>query len=232
MRIAGFIKTSFVDYPGKIAAVVFTGGCNLNCIYCHNRHIIDNTSETQAYSWEHVLSHIKKRRGLIDGVVISGGEPTIQKGLIPFMEKIKSLGYLIKLDTNGTNPHVLEEIVQKGLADYISMDLKSPFDKYDMICGCKVECRKISKSMELLKGCGVDHEYRTTLFGLLDADDVLNMAGMAGEDKKSAYIVQKCRETEGFSHKLCIGEEQWKLSYLPKLEGKISGRIAARGFSK
>ena len=131
MLIAGFQKTSFVDYPGKIAAVVFTPYCTMRCTYCHNRHILGK--EAQLLDEQAVLEYLEKRRDMLDAVVISGGEPTLQKNLPQFISLVKSMGFMIKLDTNGSNPKLLSQLIAEGMLDYIAMDIKAPFEKYSII---------------------------------------------------------------------------------------------------
>lgn len=126
MIIAGLDKNSFVDYPGKIAATVFTPYCNLNCYYCHNRILLLSDAGKSQFTVNEVVAFLEKRKGFLDGVVITGGEPTLQEGLKEFIQIVKALGYAVKLDTNGTNPEILKELLNKGLLDYVAMDIKSP----------------------------------------------------------------------------------------------------------
>ena len=130
MNIRGLYKTSLVDYPGKVASTIFLGGCNLRCGYCHNPDLALNSSVLTKIDEEEVLTFLKKRKGLIDGITVSGGEPTIEKGLIPFLEKVKSLKLLVKIDTNGFLPHIISECIEKQLVDYVAVDIKtSPLKK-------------------------------------------------------------------------------------------------------
>ncbi|GAE90385.1 anaerobic ribonucleoside-triphosphate reductase activating protein [Acetivibrio straminisolvens] len=194
MRIAGIHKNSFVDFPGKLAVIVFTPGCNMNCFYCHNRTLISGSSE-KFIDADEVSKLLIKRKGFIDGVVISGGEPTLQKGLEGFMEKIKSLGYAVKLDTNGTNPHAIENLIQKGLLDYIAMDVKAPFGKYNEVCCTKVDIESIKKSIEIIKSSKIDYEFRTTVAPGLEMNDIFEIAkGIAGA---RLYVLQKYRDMDG-----------------------------------
>lgn len=178
MEIAGFIVNSFVDYPGNIAAVVFTPGCNMNCWYCHNRVLISETKGS--YDQDKVLEKIAERKTLLDGVVISGGEPTLQKDLLAFAEKVKALGLKVKIDTNGTNPAVIKKIVEEGLVDYIAMDIKAPFKKYNKVT-ITPNIEDIKKTAKYIMSCGVAYEFRTTFAPNLTTDD----------------IVEICRELKG-----------------------------------
>ena len=125
MNIKGLYKTSLVDYPGKVSSVIFTGGCNLRCGYCHNPDLACNSDELEKIEDEEVFSFLEKRKGLIDGITVSGGEPTLDKGLLEFLRRIKSMGLLVKLDTNGFSPSVVEQCLMEKLTDYIAVDLKT-----------------------------------------------------------------------------------------------------------
>lgn len=172
MEIAGFIVNSFVDYPGNIASVVFTPGCNMNCWYCHNRDIISETKG--GYDEDKILKEIDTRKKFLDGVVITGGEPTLQKDLLAFAEKVKKLGLKVKLDTNGTNCAVIKKMVQEGLVDYIAMDIKAPFDKYNKVTIVK-DIEEIKKSVKYIMECGINYEFRTTFAPNLTVDDIVEI---------------------------------------------------------
>lgn len=161
MQINGLQKSSLIDYPSKIAAVVFTQGCNFRCGYCHNPYLVqaDNLEENEKAT----LEFLKSRVGKLDGVVISGGEPTLQKDLPSFIKKVKKLGFSVKLDTNGTNPDMGEKLLKQNLIDYIAMDIKAPIEKYGLVTTTKVKEDKILKSIELVKSLGVNGEFRTTV---------------------------------------------------------------------
>ncbi len=175
MIFGGFEKCTLIDYPGKTACMVYTIGCNFRCPYCHNPELVDETV-TATVSEEEVLAFLDTRHGLLDGVVITGGEPTIHEDLIPFMEKVKAKGFLVKLDSNGTAPHVLKEVVKKKLVDYIAMDIKSPLTKYSQTVTRPVDIDAIKESVEFLKTSGVPYEFRTTIVkSLLSEDDILTI---------------------------------------------------------
>ena len=133
MDIAGLVKCSTVDYPGMLSCAVFVQGCNFNCFFCHNRGLIEG--QVQLIPEREIFSFLKSRQGLLDGVVISGGEPTLQAGLEAFISKVKAFGFKVKLDTNGSNPSVLKELIEKNLLDYVALDYKAPFNRYKEICG-------------------------------------------------------------------------------------------------
>ena len=158
--IGGLQKTSLLDFPKKIAAIVFTQGCNFRCGYCHNAELLDFSAEPKVKE-EDFFDFLTKRKGKLDGVVITGGEPTVQSGLKEFILKIKDLGFEVKLDTNGTNPKVLSELLQ--IIDYVAMDIKAPFTKYGMIAGVNVNIENIRESINLIISSNVDYEFRTTV---------------------------------------------------------------------
>lgn len=163
LLIGGLKKTSLLDYPDKISAIVFTQGCNFRCGYCHNPNLLKANQQEDIYSIDVFFDFLKKRVGKLDGVVITGGEPTLQKDLVSFIEHIKSLGFLVKLDTNGSNPQVLEELLQKKLIDYVAMDIKAPLDKYSEIVCTNIDVDKIKKSRDLLFNSSIGFEFRTTV---------------------------------------------------------------------
>ncbi len=174
MKIAGLIKTSTIDYPGLLAAVVFTPGCNFDCFYCHNRPLLEADS---SYGLDDLLEFLQKRRGLLEGVVISGGEPLLQAGLPDFLSRIRQLGYQIKLDTNGSRPGKMAELIRAGLIDYLAIDYKAPWLKYDKMSRCRAADRhKVQESFALLQESAVNWEARTTIAPLLTAADLAVMA--------------------------------------------------------
>ena len=160
MQIGGLQKQTLIDYPGHLAPIIFTNGCNFRCPYCYNKSLVEGTANLMPV--EKVFSFLKERQNLLDGVVVTGGEPTLQKDLLDFLEKIKDLGYDIKLDTNGSNPEKLAMAINQNLVDYIAMDIKGPIEKYDKIAGVKIDKDKIKKSVELIKEFS-HHEFRTTV---------------------------------------------------------------------
>jgi pyruvate formate lyase activating enzyme len=190
MKIGYVQKTSFIDYPGKISAIVFTQGCNFRCPYCHNPELVDPERFCEPLFTEDVFAYMQKRKGKLDGVVITGGEPTLQAKLIPFMQRVKSLGYRVKLDTNGSHPRVIQEALRKGIIDYIAMDIKAPFEKYSRVTGSLVNITQIRKSISLIRDSGIPYEFRTTLVRpLLDPGDVLQIGKMI--EGASLYMLQK-----------------------------------------
>jgi pyruvate formate lyase activating enzyme len=187
MKIAHLQKTSFIDYPGKISAVIFTQGCNLRCPFCHNPELVEPALFTAPLSQDEIFSFMMKRKGKLDGLVITGGEPALQKGLIEFMYEIKNMGFLIKFDTNGTFPDVLENVIKERLADYIAMDIKGPALKYPAIAGIKVDMDAILRSIRLIMDSGIDYEFRTTwAIEQLSPADIEEIAMMIKNAKRFA----------------------------------------------
>lgn len=174
--VKGFIETSFIDWPGKLASVLFTGGCNFRCPFCHNRDLVLSHSKMATIPQRHVITTLRRFRKWVNRVVVTGGEPTLQPGLHHFLELLKKDGFLVKLDTNGSNPELLKDFVGKGLIDYVAMDVKGPLARYERWCGAHVDVDKIAESIDFLLEGGVDYEFRMTLVPFLhreqDAYDV------------------------------------------------------------
>lgn len=202
MKISGIQKTSLIEYPGKIVSVLFTQGCNFRCPYCHNSELIGLESRDGEYfPLDSVYSFLEKRRGLIDGVSITGGEPTLQAGLYDFLAKIRKIGLNIKLDTNGSNPEFIKKILDDCLVDYIAMDVKGPLDRYDEITGSKVNTSHIFRSITLLKEAGIDYEFRTTFVpGIHAKSDLLEIVQLLKGSKR--YFIQNFRPSNTFDPEL------------------------------
>jgi pyruvate formate lyase activating enzyme len=199
MLIAGIEPFTLLDFPGKIACILFTLGCNFKCGYCHNAQFVkpqkDEFSKNKIISESSIFQFLDERRNLLDGVVICGGEPTIQPGIIEFLQKIKSKGFLIKLDTNGFKPEVLKQILAAQLIDYVAMDIKSSKKKYSLICGVDVDFSKIEQSRDLILNSNIDSEFRTTVIkGIHDKDEIEDIANFCKGTKK--YVIQNFRDKE------------------------------------
>ena len=174
MQIIGFMKNSFVDYPTLISSVIFTPGCTLDCWYCHNREIIHEREGI--YQEENILKFLEERKGFLDGVVISGGEPTMQADLPEFVKKVRTLGLKVKLDTSGTNYQMLEHLISNNLLDYIAMDIKAPMEHYGKITSASDKQKEsIKKSISLVKNSGIDYEFRTTFAPNLTVQDIKDL---------------------------------------------------------
>ncbi len=176
MKIGGLQKISLLDYPNQLSAIIWTIGCNLRCPYCYNKQLLNiNTSEV--IDEEEVILFLKKRKGKLEALSISGGEPLLQEDINNFIKKVKNMGYLIKIDTNGTFPNKLKELIEKNLVDYISMDVKAPKEKYNILCGKNVDIRNIQKSIDLIKNSSKKYEFKTTIIpNLLEKNDIIEIA--------------------------------------------------------
>lgn len=163
MIISGFQKMTLLDFPGKVACTIFTGGCNFRCPFCHNALLVTEDYKEE-FSEDEVISFLEKRRGLLDGVCITGGEPLLHKDIAEFIRKIKEMGYAVKLDTNGSFPDRLKALVSDGLVDYVAMDIKNCMDKYALTAGSDESILpKVEESIDFLLGGKVDYEFRTTV---------------------------------------------------------------------
>ncbi len=195
MIIGGLQRFSLIDYPGKISAIVFTRGCNFRCPYCHNPELVDPQRYAEPWQEEEYWAFLQSRTQKLDAVVVTGGEPTLQEDLEPFLEKIRKMGFLIKLDTNGSNPDVLKDLLSANLVDYIAMDIKAPLEKYSEVAKVPIDKTDIQESIELIKQSTVDHEFRTTIArNILSREDIVNIAKMLQGEK--LYILQRCVPTK------------------------------------
>ena len=174
MLIGGFQRFSLSDFPGRSAAIVFTQGCNFRCPWCHNAALIPREPRGETvFSDDLILGFLASRAGMLDGVVITGGEPTIQQDLPDFARRVKSLGYELKLDTNGSVPRMLSRLLEAGLVDYVAMDVKAPFGRYPALAGIQTPPEAVSESISLIAGSGIAHEFRTTLVdGMLSESEI------------------------------------------------------------
>jgi pyruvate formate lyase activating enzyme len=233
MNIASIRPFTLSDYPGKLAAIVFTRGCNFRCPYCHNRSLIPLVGESAAdrklIPVEGVLDFLKHRRGKQDGLVITGGEPTLQEGLLAFMERVKRLGYFLKLDTNGSLPGALKEVIREALADYIAMDIKGPLEKYREVVNRPVDTEDIMESIRLIKDSGIDHEFRTTVVkSLLTPADLMDCGRMIRGAAR--YILQKPvpLEVPGGLHPIEPGYSDSELHQIVERLTTLAGRCYLR----
>lgn len=195
MKICGLQKTTLLDFPGHVAATVFTGGCNFRCPFCHNSDLLGNDASS-AYSEEEVLAFLGKRRGILEGIAITGGEPTLQPDLKDFILKARELGFCIKLDTNGYRPDILKELCEDGLVDYVAMDIKTSRERYSIVAGIpSVDMKKIEESVSFLKGGTVPYEFRTTVVKELHTADDFEKIGLWLEGS-SQYFLQNFVDSE------------------------------------
>ncbi len=190
MIIKGLQKTTLLDFPGKVACTVFTGGCNFRCPFCHNATLVLDPAGVESINEDDFFSYINKRKGILDGVCITGGEPLMQKGIVDFIKKIKDTGLLVKLDTNGAYPEVLKELLDKNLIDYVAMDMKNSFEKYALTVGLDSFPEKIKESIGIIMSSGVQYEFRTTVVKELHtAEDIDTLSrSISGAER---YFLQK-----------------------------------------
>ena len=196
MRILGFQKLTLLDYPGKVACTIFIGGCNFRCPFCHNADLVINPNEQPEISEDKIFATLKKRQGILEGVCVTGGEPTLFPELKDFLKKIKALGYAIKLDTNGYKPEVLIELVELGLVDHVAMDIKNTLAKYTETVGLgEMDVTKIQKSIDFLKQGTVSYEFRTTVVkGLHTMADMEEIGKLISGAKQ--YFLQSYQESD------------------------------------
>jgi len=171
MKIGGLLKFSLIDYPKKVAAVIFTQGCNFRCPYCHNPELVLPERFQSVLSEEDVLAFLEKRQGQLQGVVVTGGEPTMQKDLLGFLQKIKQLDYDVKLDTNGSHPKVLKEAIHRKVVDFVAMDIKAPLEKYKVFTLGYDYSAEIQESISVIMSSSLPYEFRTTFVKSLISDE-------------------------------------------------------------
>lgn len=191
IQIGGLQKLTLIDFPGRLAATIFLCGCNLRCPWCYSRELVlpELIAGQPKIAEKELFDFLKERKGLLEGVVICGGEPTLNPDLAEFISRIKKIGYPIKLDTNGANPEALKDLIERKLVDYVALDVKLPKERYVEL---GVEAEKIEKSIQLLKKSGIDHEFRTTVVpGVHQKEDILKIARWLSPAQK--YYLQNFR---------------------------------------
>ena len=227
----GWVRTSLIDYPEHISTVLFCGGCSFRCPMCHNASLVLEPGKFVSIDPQEILAFLQKRAGMVNGVVLSGGEPTLQPGLKDWILKLRDLGLDIKLDTSGYHPDVLKDLLLEGLLDYIAMDIKAPPGKYALLSGVKdIQLARIEESIRLLRNSGLPYEFRTTFVpSLLDAGDILQIAGWL--EGAEHYILQQFRPAETLDPAL-KHLQPYTVAYLQNTANRIEGRfkkISLRG---
>ena len=209
-QIKGFVQNSLIDWPGRIAGILFLSGCNFRCPFCHAAHLVVRPNELESIPFESVHAFLTERKGWIDGVIISGGEPTISDGLEELIDAVRALDLAVKLDTNGTHPDILESLIRQGKLAAVSMDVKAPLDeRYNLLAGCEVDLAAIRQSIDLLlSGAVAEYEFRTTVPpGMLDEEDVVDIArSLEGAER---YVLQ------GFQPVDCINKDMLEVGAWP-----------------
>ncbi|MFH1575912.1 MAG: anaerobic ribonucleoside-triphosphate reductase activating protein [Candidatus Margulisiibacteriota bacterium] len=191
--IKGFIETSFIDWDGKVVSTLFLPRCNFRCPFCHNAGLVESPQNYETIPLSRIENFLQEHRDFIDGICLTGGEPClhVNAGLFEFLQRIKQLGFAIKLDTNGADPNCLKKIIDQRLVDYLAMDIKAPLDeRYEKLAGVKIDLNKIKQSIELIRACGLPYEFRTTVVPtLLDNQDVAEIAEYLSGAKK--FVLQQ-----------------------------------------
>ena len=229
MRICGLQKLSMVDYPDKLAATVFTGGCDLRCPFCHNAPLVTRVAESPVLSREEVLAFLQKRRGLLDGVVLSGGEPLLQPDAADFLAAVRDLGFAVKLDTNGCHPDALAGILEQGLVDYVAMDIKNRREKYALTVGMSdFDLTPVEKSAELLRTGSVPFEFRTTAVREFHTPDDIRAIGEWLEGSPR-YVLQKFVDSGDLVGHGCHGLEDGEMRELEAAAKPWFQRVSLRG---
>lgn len=227
MRICGLQKLAMVDYPGKLAATVFTGGCNLRCPFCHNAVLV--TGESETLDADAVLDFLKSRRGLLDGVVLSGGEPLMQSDVDAFAARVRELGFAVKLDTNGCYPERLRELIDRNLVDYVAMDIKNCLPKYPLTVGRRdFDAAAVEESVSLLREGRVDYEFRTTVVREFHTPDDLRAIGSWLEGAPR-YFLQTFVDSGGLIADGLHGFTPAEMRELAALVRPYFGSVGVRG---
>ena len=196
MKICGFNKTTLLDYPGRVACTIFLGGCNFRCPFCQNGALVVEPDTQPEYSQEEILAFLKKRKGILDGVCVSGGEPTLSDGLPDFLRELKDLGYDVKLDTNGSRPSVVKKLAADGLIDKVAMDIKACPSNYHVLTGVNVDLDAILETAGWLLNGELDYEFRTTVVRELHSEKDFQEISQWLSGAK-AYYLQAYRDSDG-----------------------------------
>jgi len=213
-----------IDYPGEICAIVFTQGCNFRCPYCHNPELVNPEMYAECLTEETIFSFLAKRKGKIDAVAITGGEPTTQHDLVDFVKRVRKTGYSIKVDTNGSHPEVIEQLISMKLLDYIAMDIKSPADKFKNLTKSDISYQKITQTIELIMKSGIPYEFRTTVLKrLLDENDIVNIAHSIRNAR--LYILQQFIPSKVLDRRL-MHYESYSREELESLRKKITKSVS------
>jgi len=215
MRIGGLQKISLLDYPNKLSAIIWTVGCNLRCPYCYNKQLIKGEN-IDIIKEEDIFKFLKKRKNKLEAVSITGGEPLLNEDIFNFINKIKSLDYLLKIDTNGTFPNRLKKLIDENMVDYISMDIKAPKNKYNLLTGRNIKINNIQKSIDLIKQSSKKYEFKTTIVpSFLDRNDLIDIAKWL-KGAKQFYLQQFKKDTSLLSKEL-EKIEPYKKEYLTEI---------------
>lgn len=232
MKIAGFIRTTLLDWDGKVACIIYLANCNFKCPYCHNKEIILNSDKIDGLDEENIFNYIRENSSFLDGVVISGGEPTINKDLPKLIKKLKEMGMEIKLDTNGYNPDVLDDLIGARYIDKIAMDIKAPLteEKYSAVTGVHINPEILKKSIKTIMNSNIDYEFRTTCTPIFIKTEDIDEIGKDINGAKNYNLQQ-------FRPKICLDSRLEHISpykesimrQMAKIAGKYAKNVKIRG---
>jgi len=225
MFIGGLEKTTLTDFPGKVACIVFLVNCNFKCLYCYNKELTSyklfKKSKRKLIPEEEFFAYLEKSKKMLDGAVITGGEPTCSPGIVDFVKKIKSLGFAVKFDSNGSNPEILKQLIDEKLIDYIAMDIKAPMNKYKQISRLMVPKKNIRESLSLITSSSIPHEFRTTIYPKLTVDDFVAMAELIPNEKWFLQQMEPKNAYEGKVKRMKTKRKKEIDEILSALEGKV-----------
>ncbi|MBD5529539.1 MAG: anaerobic ribonucleoside-triphosphate reductase activating protein [Lachnospiraceae bacterium] len=229
MNFCGMNKTTLLDYPGHVAATLFTGGCNMRCPFCQNSGLVLEPGSQPVISEREVLDFLEKRKGILEGVCITGGEPTLQAQLGDFVRRVRELGYLVKLDTNGYRPEVLRQMLEERVLDYVAMDIKASRERYGIACGLPdVELSLIEESVNLLKKSRIPYEFRTTVVKGLHSPEEFTAIGQWLQGCR-AYYLQSYRDSEQVMQPGFASYERRELEEMRERAARYVPQTALRG---
>ena len=229
MEFQGINKLSLLDYPGKVAAILYIDKCNFRCDYCHNWNTLIAPQDNEDLFFEDILSFLKKRIGVLDGVVISGGEPTLMPNLEDKIRAIKNLGYAIKLDTNGTNPEAVKDLVNKGLIDYVAMDIKSSLNEYHRFSANEALITNVKKTIDYLKENHVDYEFRTTLIEEYHNEEIIKKIAQLLKGSKRLFL-QQFKVSEGVVNKSLHPVDEGIANHYVEILSQDIDEVSLRGY--
>ncbi|HBJ81058.1 MULTISPECIES: anaerobic ribonucleoside-triphosphate reductase activating protein [Pseudothermotoga] len=231
MYVQGWVKVSLLDFPKEPCSTVFISGCNLRCPYCHNSMLVTVDKSLAQTKWKEVLAWIKSNRKLINAVCITGGEPTLRKDLYLMIHLAKELGIKVKLDTNGTQPYIIEKLIRLKMVDFVAMDIKAPLSKYEKVCRASVDLDSIKRSVEVIRSLAPEYEFRTTYHpDLLSVEDFLEICKWL--DRSSNYVLQRCRIGENLDPSFNKMPVYYSLGEIIKLLRNHFQHFTLRGFSE
>lgn len=224
MRIGGLQKFSLIDYPGKVCCIVFTQGCNFRCPYCHNPELVKPELFEEPIPEDEIMLFLNGRKGKLDAVEVTGGEPTLQPDLLSFVKEVKEMGFLVKLDSNGTNPDIIEKAAKDKLVDYLAMDVKAPLEKYSFVAGVKVNIENIRRSIRVIMNSGLEYQFRTTVVKqFLSVDDLRQICLLIRG--ASQYVLQRFKHSGKLVDESFLNGEEYSEDDVRQFQGIVSSLI-------